>query len=209
MKSQITDWLAYCENPKSFHSCDFFTLFMDDITGYIADDDAKIIFSRFPYADTLLHNFKCIRTIATETEKLNTPTASLINLAKADIEQKMIACELINEHEFAQGLKDLNYVFIDDSDEFRLIFKEDHIFSNFISNVSFFVNSNRAYKHDAFYGLEEALYGYTHDYQLIWHVLSPLIATKINFSFYYDFINRGGDYVITKRGVFVSRHGEL
>ncbi|TGV01082.1 hypothetical protein [Flavivirga rizhaonensis] len=203
MKKIIDDWLIYFDNPKKIDKSHFFTLFSEGLS----DSEIKVVLEKFPNSDLLFENLENVKSIATNKDILNSSKEELIELVKKDIKEKIKACQLIGENQFVEQLKKLKYYFIEDNNEFdsMVLDNENYIFSNFISNVSFFVDSKRKYKYEAFYGLEEAIYCYTNDYQLTWHIMSPLISDDINFNYYYDFINRGGDYVIYKEGIYVIK----
>ncbi len=204
MDEQLIDWIEFCEKRKTFDKSHFYTLFFEGKAenGRRSEEELKTIFQYFPHTDELLLRMNNFTN--GEDAQITDYRNYIIENTSKDLDQKRIILKEEDEEELFELIqKPIKYV----EDINRVV---DNRLNNWpdaeIHSVvsDFFIEKTPA--DDLTNALEEAFYGFTHNYELTRYLMYPLIDTDLNLDYYFNIWKVGGDYSVTENGVIVSKH---
>lgn len=196
MNETIKDWILFCEGTKKFDSFYFHTLFWEDIT----PNNLISIFKYFPNSEELFNLTNDY--LFGEYQKSNVTTKLLIDLAISDLEEKK---KLISSDMKLMNL--LSNLIVEFVSDYKIVEKSQSeiFYSNFQSTISDILFDNWVSEDKKMYALYEAFYGLTKDYQIVWHLFSPLLKVNVDFENYIKLFCAGGIYSISDNKLIVAK----
>lgn len=198
MKSIITDWCNFCEGRALFDKDHFHTLFWEDNKNdKITKDELILIFKYFPNSKELFNLMNDY--LFNKTLLKNATNETLIELVKKDINQKKL---------LSTKLQNIDNYPIEYIANFNLVeqYKNCCEYLEYYDEISDIIADNWIIEDKKTFALYESFYGLVKDYEIVWYLFSPLINTKINFKYYFDFTSLGGIHSINNKKILVSKN---
>lgn len=198
MKSIITDWCNFCEGRALFDKDHFHTLFWEDNKNdKITKDELILIFKYFPNSKELFNLMNDY--LFNKTLLKNATNETLIELVKKDINQKKL---------LSTKLQNIDNYPIEYIANFNLVeqYKNCTDHYEYYDEISDIIADNWIIEDKKTFALYESFYGLVNDYEIVWYLFSPLINTKINFKYYFDFTSLGGIHSINNKKILVSKN---
>lgn len=209
----ISEWSLYKNGKSKFDECKFLTLFHEKLT----ESDLDNIFNGIPENESLLKKYKDLFSPFSQKEKYFNEfpfrenfieKQEAIELIKKSILEKEKIIRLVNDEELIEiieRVKQKEFSIISKEKFNDLLLNDDTPNSWIIETIGDYFSANNNYKEPFFYGLNEAYYGLTTDFQLVWYLMSPLQSDKYNSNYYYQILKSGWDYFIGEEVVYVSQ----
>jgi hypothetical protein len=207
----LKEWCDYCEGVREFDKSHFYTLFHNNFSL----TELMAIFQYFPRATDLLSLMLKLRATNVDTWKGGkrffpqcdeaVSTNELVRLAERDILEHRNVCVSAGDGELVNIIDNATVRFVEDEKIVNETRRGDIPYNWLFELVGDRLGRALISKERKIYALEEAFYGMCGDYYLCWYLSQPLRNFEINLNIYFDLWRKGGDYILTKDEILVTR----